>query len=126
MKAYLRNIDQVSDLVRQRIEDVGERSKRPKLYEDIRKACLDERAFLFMDGESFFVLRPMPKKVVQVWVAYCREGKAIERYQEFLKQLCKNIGANQMELETALGDPFERHISRFGWSKAYTVWRQEL
>ena len=64
------------------INDIGRISKRENLAEDIRKACLEKRAFLFMDDSKseFVVLRPMPNKVVQIWVAWSNKGRAIARH----------------------------------------------
>ncbi len=127
MKPVKRNIDDVADLIRPHIECIGKEAKRPFLFEDIRKACIDQRAFLFMlpEGDSFTVLKPMPNKIVQIWVAYSKNGDATKKYLPIIKKLCLEIGAERIEFETAL-DAMENYMPRFGWEKKYTVWRMAL
>ncbi|HBN16309.1 MAG: hypothetical protein CMQ46_13925 [Gammaproteobacteria bacterium] len=123
----LTNIDQVIGQIGPQIEVIGERSSRANLLRDIVDACRNKKAFLFtiIGDDSFAVLRPMPQRVVQVWVAYSRAGNATEQYLPAIKDLCRSVGATQIEFETAL-ESVERLMPRFGWKKAYTVWRLKI
>ncbi len=126
-KPVVANIDEMEPLVAPIIEQIGEKSFRPGLFRDIQQACRKSKAFLFVGspGTSFAVLRPMPAGVVQVWVAYSDCGDAVERFLPGIKELCREVGATQIEFETAI-DSVERLMPRHGWKKAYTVWRQDL
>lgn len=123
----LTDIDRAAETIRPHIEQIAQRSNRANLFESIAKACREKRAFLFtiIGEESFVVLKPMPDRVVQVWVAYSQSGNATERYMPAIKDLCRRVGAQQIEFETAL-ESVERLMPRYGWEKAFTVWRLKL
>ena len=123
----LTNVFQAADRIRPHIELIGKQANRPGLFEDIEAACREGKAFLFTitDEDSFVVLRPMPDKIVQVWAAYSKCGSATERYLPAIKALCRMVGAQQIEFETAL-ESVERLMPRFGWKKAFTVWRMSI
>ena len=124
---YLARFDDVRDFVQPHIVRIGEEAGRTGLFEDIRSACRESRAFLFTSSkiEGFFVLRPMPNNIMQIWVAFCTEPESVKKYQSVIVGMCRDLGVQQLEFETAL-PAMERFMPRFGWKKAYTVWRQNI
>ena len=123
----LPDIDQVIDQIGPHIDRIGMVSMRNDLLDDVLAACRSKKAFLFtgIGDDSFTVLRPMPGRVVQVWVAHSTMGNATEQYMPAIRDLCRQVGATQIEFETAL-ESVERLMAKFGWKKAYTVWRQDI
>ena len=123
----LTRLDHACDVVNPQIERIAKEAGRPQLYDEIEAACDASRAFLFTSPkiDGFFVLRPRPNNVMQVWVAYCSEPNAVQKYQSVIKHLCRDVGVTEIEFETAL-PAMERFMPRFGWEKAYTVWRQKI
>jgi len=107
------------------IDEIGAKSQRPFLFRDVSQACAESRAFVFgiKSTKSFVVLRPMTGNMVQVWVAHCTDGYATQTFLPIIKKLCRDIGADTIEFETAI-ESMERLMPRHGWAKAYTVWRQ--
>ena len=123
----LTRIGDAEHLIKKHIEKIGVEAGRLKLFTEIKEACLNKRAFLFMapGTEGFFVLKPLPEKTVKVWVAYCKEANAVTNYQPTIIELCKRVGAQRLEFDTSL-TAMERYMPRHGWEKAYTTWRQPI
>ena len=120
-------ISDAEPAIKKHMDKIGLEAGRPQLFTEVKEACLNKRAFLFMapGTEGFFVLKPLPEKAIKVWVAYCQQPNAVLNYQPVIINLCKKIGGEAMEFETAL-PALERFMPRHGWQKAYTVWRQKL
>ena len=103
------------------------------LFDDIDKACSDERAFLFVASDGFIVLRPRHQRqqtYIDVPVAYCKGGKALERYQPTVIQLAQMGNAEFVQFYTARKG-FDRLAKRLGWSKFgyhrnLAMWRYQL
>jgi hypothetical protein len=125
--AIQRSIVNVQDIIRARIDSIGYQAHLPNLFDQVRVACLDGKAFIFMlpEGDSFVVLRPMSNSIVQIWIAYSKEGNATEQYLPTIKNLCREIGATEIEFETSL-ESMERLMPKHGWVKKHTVWRQTI
>ena len=117
-----------SDCIKDPITNIGLSCNRRRLYEDIEDACKNKRAFLFMNEDGFFVLKPYVRDgliIVQVWVAYSKIGNAMTKYQSAIEECAKDIGAAQLEFYTARKG-YERLAPRHGWQKAFTVWTKDL
>ena len=123
----LTRFEHAHSYVKDHIDEIGKKARYPKLFKDVKAACNEKRAFLFTSPkvDGFFVLRPRPANVMQVWVAYCTEKNAVAQYQQVIESLCIEAGATDIEFETSL-PTMERFMPRFGWVKAYTVWRKPL
>lgn len=127
MQLELIQFNSVASVIKPHIEEIGRKAQRPFFFEDVERACLEKRAFLFMspDKKTFTVLKPMPNKVVLVWVAHSTLGNCIEQFEDTLLQYSKEIGAETLEFETSLRS-LERLMKGRGWNKAYTVWRMPI
>ena len=123
----LTHFPEVAEVIRPHIDRIGEQAQRAGLFDDIARACQNGKAFLFtiIADDSFIVLRPMPDRVVQVWVAYSSCGNATRLYLPAIIGLCRQVGAKQIEFETAL-ESVERLMPRYGWKKAFTCWRMSI
>lgn len=90
----------------------------------LRKACRRTQAFLFVAPEGFVILRPDPGPVLHLWVAYGTGGGLIHKYQSFIDQLARDIGAERITIQsqraayrrlpgwTATGaDTYERRVA---------------
>lgn len=112
----------------EKITEIGRSSGRDLLAADIEKSCLDSSAFLFADGSDFFVLKPMRENgeiVMLVWVAYCKKGDAVKKYQKFIEGVCERVGASRLQFYTNRNG-FSRLAPKVGYSRAYTVWEKVL
>ena len=127
MQLNLIQFNCVVSAIKPHIEKIGRKAKRPFLFEDVEKACLEKRAFLFIspDKKTFTVLKPMPGRVVQVWIAYSVCGNCVEQFQETIVKYSKEIGAKTLEFETS-SRALEKLMKNHGWNKAYTVWRMPI
>lgn len=73
--------------------------------DEIDKALSSGRAFLFVSEDGFFVLQPLSENsvmTVNVMFAFNWGGNAIERYQNIIEQLSREIGATELELYTVV------------------------
>ena len=70
--------------------------------DDVDKALLCGRAFLFTANDGFFVLEPSGDGVVGVIFAFSFGGHACRKYQPVIEQLARDIGARQLYFLTAL------------------------
>ncbi|MEC6796768.1 hypothetical protein C9J20_09050 [Photobacterium phosphoreum] len=73
--------------------------------DEIDKALSSGRAFLFVGEDGFFVLQPLSENsvmTVNVMFAFNWGGNAIERYQNMIEQLSREIGATELELYTVV------------------------
>ncbi|PSU19625.1 hypothetical protein CTM97_20995 [Photobacterium phosphoreum] len=73
--------------------------------DEIDQALSSDRAFLFVGEDGFFVLQPLSENgvvTVNVMFAFNWGGNAIERYQNMIEQLSREIGATGLELYTVV------------------------
>lgn len=73
--------------------------------DEIDKALSEDRAFLFIGDDGFFVLEPLSRNGivrVNVMFAFNWGANAIDRYQSTIERLAREIGARSIELYTAV------------------------
>jgi len=115
------------------IIDIGLTCNKPYLHRDIKDACLNKRAFLFVAPEGFVVLKPQAKNAVRsilVWVAYSMSGTAINDYADKIESLARETGSTHLDFYTVRRG-FDKLAPTLGWSKErvegdFTVWRKAL
>lgn len=99
--------------------------------DDVDRALLSGKAFLFLSDEGFFALRPFDgDKVCVVFACSFSHGCTV-KYQPVIETLSRAIGAKYIEFETALVGGFEALCARLGYVKVeqignVTRWRKEL
>ncbi|HIF9182352.1 TPA: hypothetical protein ACX6QL_003456 [Photobacterium damselae] len=82
-----------------------ERRNNHEFADEIDKALSEDRAFLFIGDDGFFVLEPLfqdGETIVNVMFAFNWGNNAIARYQETIERLSLDIGAKGLELCTAV------------------------
>jgi hypothetical protein len=121
------DIFDVHQLVETPIHKIGEEAGKPSLFADIYKACSQGEAFLFVEGESFTVLKPIVEDRLSkllVWVAYSKVGNAYEKFMPFIEERARDIEVDVIEFWTAL-EPMNRYVRSKGWTKKYTIWSKK-
>ena len=121
------------DRLKEPITRIGNIANDPHLYHEINKACSNEWAFLFLAQDGFFILRPRhidKRTFVEVVIASCHGGNAIQRYQHHIIRLAKCGKAKFIEFATARRG-FNKVAPLHGWAHAgvrddLTVWRHFL
>lgn len=128
---YLSDINQ-HPWVELKIDDIGRRCNKPTLREDIKQACSNERAFLFLDGHSFFVLKPLLDKqdTLLVWAAFSKKRDACFSYRHCLEGIARSVGGKRLIFYTKRGG-FLRTAKKLGYSRledndGYMVWEKQL
>lgn len=83
----------------------------------IYKRLCDSEAFLFITPECFFILLPIHRDApsVLVWVAYGTGGGLITKYLPVVEALARDIGAQQIEIESP----------RPGYRRVFKDWARE-
>lgn len=124
-----------SQLVRfkPQIDAIGAECSRPHLLSEIAVALANERAFLFADGDSFCVLRPLiddGEKIVEVWAAYGKRGNEIRAREAQARELAHAVGAKYIQFWTVL-PALNALAKRRGYQlhrtqEHYTIWRVPL
>lgn len=115
------------------IDAIGERCSRPHLLSEIVVALANERAFLFADGDSFCVLRPLicdGEKVVEVWAAHGKRGNEIRSHEAQARELALKVGAKYIQFWTVL-PALNALAKRRGYElyseyQQFTIWRVPL
>ncbi|PSU69797.1 hypothetical protein C9J22_13030 [Photobacterium phosphoreum] len=82
-----------------------EQRNHHQFSDEIDQALSSDRAFLFVGEDGFFVLQPLSENsvvTVNVMFAFNWGGNAIERYQNRIEQLSREIGATGLELYTVV------------------------
>ncbi|MCD9525533.1 hypothetical protein [Photobacterium carnosum] len=82
-----------------------EQRNHHQFSDEIDQALSSDRAFLFVGEDGFFVLQPLSENsvvTVNVMFAFNWGGNAIERYQNMIEQLSREIGATGLELYTVV------------------------
>ena len=98
--------------------------------ENVDKALLSGRAFLFIASECFFVLEPMGNDVVEVVFGFSFGGNSCQKYQPVIEQLARDIGAKTLYFETTLRG-FAILVKELGYIKQsqsgrVTTWIKEV
>ncbi|WP_299076504.1 hypothetical protein [uncultured Paraglaciecola sp.] len=118
------------DRLKEPITRIGNIANDPHLYQKIDKACSNERAFLFLIPDGFFVLWPRyinRVPYIEVTVASCHGGNAMIRYQHHIKRLAEKGNASFIEFLTARKG-FDKLAPKHGWRRfgahnGLSVWR---
>ena len=121
------DIYEVHQIVEQPIHEIGKQAGKPSLFAEVYKACAYGEAFLFMEGESFTILKPIVEDGVSkllVWVAYSKVGNAYHKFMTFIEERAKELEVNEIEFWTAL-EPMNRFVRSKGWTKRYTIWSRK-
>ncbi|SMY34299.1 hypothetical protein [Photobacterium andalusiense] len=82
-----------------------EQRNHHQFSDEIDQALSSDGAFLFVGEDGFFVLQPLSENsvvTVNVMFAFNWGGNAIERYQNMIEQLSREIGATGLELYTVV------------------------
>ncbi len=119
--------------LKEKIDKIGEEANEKTLYDNINKACSDERAFLFLAFDCFIVLRPRHQEktnYIEIVVAYCDSGRAINHYKKQVISIAKKTNAKYLEFLTKLKS-IERTAKKFNLVKSgnhqgFAVWRYYL
>lgn len=119
MKFRLRNPARI-DLYADPISEIGESVNDPTLFDRVKEACLNRRAFLFVSPECFLVLKPFSDSVL-VWVA-CANARI--NHNEFivdLNQLCTDVSAKKVFFYSNRRG-FEKLAKKFGFISSPSMW----
>ena len=122
------NIYDSLHIVADPIISIGKQASDPGLLQEIIDACANEKAFLFTDGDSFTVLKPIisaGKNKLLIWVAFSPEGNAYEKFMPYIIDRAKEIGVEQLEFWTAIPE-ISNYISKKNWTKSFEVWNLEV
>lgn len=121
MRLVLAKPDKVSNYENE-LKAIGSKVNDPDLFERIRKACLNRRAFLFEGPEGFTVLRPITGPAVLSWASYTREKADLATYQKEVELLSKEIGAKWIEFWT-VRPGFKRVATKLGYTSREDTWK---
>lgn len=75
----------------------------PWTLSEIRDACRNEQAFLFVAHEGFVIVRPESAAGIPrlfVWAAYGLGGGLIAKYQPFIEHLARDMGARSIRFHS--------------------------
>ena len=101
------------------IERAAERN-RHKFAEQVDKALSDERAFLFLIEDGFFVLRPIVDDNNdihnEVMFAYCWGGTGVNTYQPLVEEMTRMIEGKSVIAYTTL-----KPLGRLMLAKGYRL-----
>jgi hypothetical protein len=98
--------------------------------DNIDKALLSGRAFLFISNDCFFVLEPINQELVEVVFGFSFGGNSCVKYQPCVEQLAKKIGAKKLCFHTTLRG-FAILAKQMGYTKQsqsgrVTTWVKEV
>lgn len=122
-----------SERLKEPITRIGKNANDPDLYHHINEACLNERAFLFLVPDGFFILWPRIKKgnaFIEVTVASCYSGNATQKHLPHIIRLAKCGKAKYIEFATARRG-FNKIAPKQGWVNSgvrdgLIIWRHFL
>ncbi|WGY45224.1 hypothetical protein [Vibrio sp. ABG19] len=108
-----------------------EHKNRHAFAENVDRALLNRKAFLFLSPDGFLVLKPFDGDKVCIMFAYSFVQGATTKYQPEIERLCRQIGAKQLVFCTALGKAFARVSKRLGYQLVeknghISTWLKEL
>lgn len=100
------------DRWRAEIVSISKSTNEPELFDNVKKACLNRRAFLFVCSDGFAVLEPVVRdsigRGVNIWLAFSRDQNTWGKYLPDVENLTRNIGGSYVELSTARKGYFRR------------------
>ncbi|PMP10271.1 hypothetical protein BCS93_11045 [Vibrio breoganii] len=99
----------------------------------IDKALSDERAFLFVGEDGFFVLRPIVRKgitITEIMFAYAWSSNAIDTYQMLIEELALKAKASAIQLRTVvvglIPSLVEQGFKKEAGNQRIMVWTKEI
>jgi hypothetical protein len=111
------------DLYATQIAEIGASVKDSDLFNRVKKACLDQQAFLFYSSECFVVLKPIEDSVL-AWVGAALGAVNRDCFMDDLDQLCKDIAATRVFFYSNRSG-FSRVAKKFGFSSSPSIWMGE-
>jgi hypothetical protein len=103
---------------------IGARINDPNYVDDVKRACLNRRAFLFIGHEGFSVLKPIVRddhRGVLIWAAHSTVATNRPDYLEEFERLTRMIDGTFIELWTARKG-FARILPKFGYTSRAAEW----
>lgn len=99
--------------------------------DDVDRALLSGKAFLFLSEDGFVALQPFDGDKVCVLFAYSFTQGATAKYQPEIEVLSRKIGAKSIVFHTALNGAFTKLVLRLGYRKIaqqehVSTWQKEL
>ena len=82
------------------ITKIGNAVNDPEMFERVKEACLDRRAFLFVGPEGFTVLKPIAGPAVLSWCSHTNRRADLFMYQQEIERLSRMIQAEWIEFWT--------------------------
>jgi len=112
------------------IKKTAEKNRHP-FAENVDRALLESKAFLFLSEDGFVALQPFDGDKVCVLFAYSFTQGATAKYQPEIEVLCRKIGAKSIVFHTALNGAFTKLVQRLGYRKIaqqehVSTWQKEL
>lgn len=109
------------DQWRSEIISISKPINEPELFENVKKACLNRRAFLFVCSDGFAVLEPVVRepigKGVNIWLAFSRGKDTWGKHLPEVELLARRIGGAYVELSAARKGYFRR-APKYGFELA--------
>ena len=88
-----------------------------KFAAQIDKALSEDRAFLFLGSDGFFVLQPLySESAVLISFAWNQGGNAITRYQSTVEELARFLAVDSLMLETKVAQLAPALLAN-GWNR---------
>ncbi|OUD77217.1 hypothetical protein XM73_c20569 [Vibrio vulnificus] len=112
------------------IQKTAENNRHP-FAENVDRALLDSKAFLFLSEDGFVALKPFDGDKVCVLFAYSFTQGATMKYQPEIEALSRKIGAKSIVFHTALEGAFIELCKRLGYRKTsqqehISTWVKEI
>lgn len=105
------------DRLRTVIEATGIRGNDPNIFRVIDEACSNERAFLFLSGDDFVILRPRINQATYLELLFVAASNAnsLKQYTPHLITIANSIEAKYLEFLT-FRKGFFRTATKIGWT----------
>lgn len=103
------------------IKTLGNSVNDLTLFERILEACLNQRAFLFVSDDGFFVLKPEVDQGVLIWVAQSFAATDKHYYFAEIEHLARLIGVNRITFWSNRKG-FHKIAPRFGFTGTPSIW----
>ncbi len=105
---------------RQQINEIGNTVNDPDLFENIKEACLEKRAFLFSESTSFAVLS-FKHVSLFVWVAGSAMSNGMANYLPTFEQMGRDVGSTYIEF-WSIRKGFFKLLPPLGWTHIQSEW----
>lgn len=112
LQSYSQWRDKLLPIIQKAAED-----NRHPFAENVDRALLNSKAFLFLSEDGFVALQPMDGKAVCVLFAYSFTQGSTAKYQPEIEVLSKKIGATSIVFHTTLDGAFATLCRRLGYRK---------